>query len=147
MKASSEELIGRLPHQPPMRMVSEVIEASRDRARCRIRIDDTFCELWGDGESAELFSGIEMVAQTAAIAIGCEDDPGVAQSGMLVQTRRFERFRETVPKGVDLICEAKVDLGLEGSFALARGVVELDGTVVCEAQISLAIATGSEKGS
>lgn len=135
----SLSLISRLPHKPPMRMVEEVIKAASSEAVCALIVDQAFCERWGDREGADPYFAIEFAAQTAAIAIGCEDDAIAQQSGMLVQVREFAAKIDRVTVGSKVECRAKVDVGLEGSFAMARCEVVSGSELVCEVQLSIAI--------
>lgn len=138
----SERMIQRLPHRPPLRMISEVLEVERCRAVCVAEVDASLCSLWGDGRNAFAYVGVELLAQTAAIAIGCVDEEAGPQSGMLVQVRRLALLRQELPLGSKVRCEVAVDLGLEGRFAVARGECFLGDEKIVEAQLSLAIERG-----
>lgn len=136
----SLSLILKLPHKPPMRMVQEVLNADSSGATCSLTADGSFCERWGGKDFAYPYFSIEFAAQTAAIAIGCEDDEMQQQSGMLVQVREYQAMVETVPAGSKLLCRANVDVGLGGSFAMAKCSVTCDEVIVCEVQLSIAIS-------
>lgn len=141
MSANLNFLIEQLPHKPPMRLIGEVLEANAGGASCRIHVDEALCDMYGQGESMDSYACTEIIAQTAAIALGSAlAADGPQQSGMLIQVGKFQSYVSSVPKGADLRSEAHVELGVEGRVASVRGAVFLgDGRRVCEAKLTLAI--------
>ena len=138
MSEETRGLLSRLPHQPPMRLISEVVEVGPGSAVCRTQVDRVLCELFGDGESMDSYAGIEIIAQAAAIAAGGEAD-GKARSGMLIQVGRFSSIRARVPVGSVLVIRVSVELGMEGRVGSVNGEVFIDGSPVCSAKLTLAI--------
>lgn len=138
-----DDLIERLPHKPPMLMISAVLEASPSRVVAVARVSERLCQLFGDGERADAYCVIESLAQAAALSRGCYDSEPTPQQGMLVQVGRFDTSHATFERGAELRLEVDVDVGLGGSFAMASGRAMLDGTEVCSAKLSIAIGNGS----
>lgn len=134
-----DQLMRRLPHQPPMRMIDEILEASAEGAQCLARASQERCELFGDGSNLDTYAGVEMLAQTAAVALSVNGEGDKPGQGMLIQVAKFEAERPRVPRGSTLRCVCSVELGMEGQLGLAKGQVTLEGELVCEAKLTLAI--------
>lgn len=138
MSDEGETLLSRLPHQPPMRLINEVVAVGRGSAVCRATVGRELCQLFGDGQSMDSYAGIEIIAQAAAIAAGGEDQ-GTARSGMLIQVGRFSSTLARIPCGSILTSEVSVDVGMDGSVGSVKGELHLEGSPVCSAKLTLAI--------
>lgn len=135
-----DQLITQLPHQPPMRMIHAVLEASSERSVCLARVDQDLLRLWGDGAGVASYVGIEMVAQTAAIGLGIEGEGSRPLSGALVQVSHYEAVAATIAAGEELKVEAEIDQGLDGRYAVVRGQIRCgSGELIGVAKLSIAI--------
>ena len=139
MNQEAEDLIYRLPHKPPMRFVSETLEADASGATCKCIVNDDLCRLFGDGDTLDTYSGIEILAQTSAIALAFDSSDQKPHAGMLMQVGKFESFISRVPKNSILIATTKIEKGLDGRVIIAKGSISLKDKTVCQAKLSIAI--------
>jgi predicted hotdog family 3-hydroxylacyl-ACP dehydratase len=100
-----------LPHEPPMRLLDEILEAGDERVSgaLTIRRDSLFC----DGvNGVPAWAGMEYMAQTASLYSGIQDlrqgmRPGIC---LLLGSRRYRAERPFFPIGSRLRVVATLTL-------------------------------------
>ena len=125
-----------LPHRPPMRFLTSILQESAQGLTCMARIPDR-CALVTGG-SAPSVAAIEAAAQAAAAweALRRWRDAGVAapRIGYLVAVREVEFFSERIPADRDLLVSVcleaaapplthyRIEVSLEGML-VTRGTI------------------------
>jgi 3-hydroxyacyl-[acyl-carrier-protein] dehydratase len=141
MTASSDELVGLLPHLPPFRFVDSVDSCDpgqRCTARYRVTGDEPF--LAGHFPDNPVFPGViqlEALAQAGAVALLADE----RFAGRLPLFGGIEkaRFRRIVRPGDTLVMEVEMDrLSSRGGWGQGRASV--DGETACQARLLFAIA-------
>ena len=139
--ASSDELVGLLPHRPPFRFVDEVVDLvplERITARYRVTGDEAF--LAGHFPGNPIFPGViqlEALAQTAAIALLAHE----RYAGKLPLFGGVEgvRWRRMVTPGDQLTMAIEMDrLTARGGWG--EGTVTVDGKATCQGRLFFVIA-------
>lgn len=140
---AEDEIRQILPHRYPFLLVDRVLEWGERRVRALKNV--TYNEPFFVGHFPErpIMPGVlilEGMAQTVGLLVS-QEQPG--QSGYLVGVDRA-RFRRPVQPGDQIIYEAELERGREG-FYRAQVWATVEGTLVAEALLSVAIATGDRE--
>ncbi len=140
---AEDEIRKILPHRYPFLLVDRVLEWGERRVRALKNV--TYNEPFFVGHFPErpIMPGVlilEGMAQTVGLLVS-QEQPG--QSGYLVGVDRA-RFRRPVQPGDQIIYEAELERGREG-FYRAQVWATVEGTLVAEALLSVAIATGDRE--
>jgi 3-hydroxyacyl-[acyl-carrier-protein] dehydratase len=129
--------LSRLPHQPPMRLVDEVVEVMPGvSARCRrlTRADDWFFQGHFPGNPVTpAIVLVELLAQTGGLVVGGEG--GVLQ----LRVAAFGGFKFPAAAGPGATLEASARLaGRMGGLYKIEGEVTADGVIVAVGSVTLA---------
>ena len=126
-----------LPHQPPMRLVEEVVElVPGERAHCRrtTRASDFFFDgHFPDRPVVPAVILIELVAQAGGLAAGA----GATRDGAVLQLRVAAVGPFKFPAAVGPDATLDVEVRVVGSLA---GMFKVEGNVRCGREV---VATGS----
>jgi 3-hydroxyacyl-[acyl-carrier-protein] dehydratase len=140
--ASAPSLDDLLPHRPPMRFLTSILQQTADGLTCTARIPGT-CALVRGG-SAPATASIEAAAQAAAAweALRRWSNTGIAASrvGYLVAMREVAFFTGRIPADRDLL----VSVSLEGAappLTHYRFEVSLEGILLTRGTIATFLAT------
>jgi predicted hotdog family 3-hydroxylacyl-ACP dehydratase len=134
-----------LPHRPPMLLIDEIVEATRDRITCRTTIHPD-CVFARDG-AVHPSAMIEFVAQACAILAGItaarDGDP--AKTGLIVGCREVAFAVDSFAVGDQLEITAEKLIG-DKQLAAFTGAVRRGGAVCMTIQLSVVDAelAGSE---
>ena len=98
-----------IPHQPPMRLIDEVLFADDDTVRCRLTIRED--NIFYDSNIGGVYTwiGIEIMAQTVAAFAGIGKPGQAPKIGFLLSVRKYTHQREYFALGEELIISAKKD--------------------------------------
>ena len=142
-RTESDELLESMPHRPPMRLISQVISASEQKAVCRIIVGDN--NIPGFDETPIHWSiGIEDMAQSTALVRGASS--ANRRSGMVVSVREVHCGQAGFIKGEALDATATLDSRtLEAALFRCALVRTLTGETLMSAKI--AVACRQESGS
>jgi 3-hydroxyacyl-[acyl-carrier-protein] dehydratase len=128
-----------LPHEPPMRLVEEVVEIDPgERAICRrlTRLDDWFFQGHFPGNPVvPAIVLVELVAQTGGLAVGT----GRTRDPQPLRVAAFGPFKFPAAAGPGALLEATAQrIGAMGGLFKVEGRVTADGVLVAEGSVTLA---------
>lgn len=105
----TEKLQVIIPHQPPMRLIDELLFANSDTVKCRltIREDNIFYDPVINGVYAWI--GIEIMAQAVAAYAGAGKPGHAPKIGFLLSVRKYSHQRKYFELGDELIISAQKD--------------------------------------
>ncbi len=131
-----------LPHQPPMRLLEEVVEVtpgSRAVGRRRTRPDDFFFQGHFPGQPViPAIILVELLAQTGGLAVGAPAAGEKTRTGqMRVAAFGPFKFPAAAGPGVTLEAVARV-VGQFGGVYKIEGEVSADGKLVATGSLTLA---------
>ena len=132
-----DDLNKRLPHRPPMLMLTEILQQQADHIHCRsiIRADNPMLN------PQRLFpatAAIEPLAQAAGLLLG-EHSPGDAsRPGAIVQIKTFQAQPATIPVGTELRIHAHYQAG-SADAALFKGQVKCGEQTLLSAELLIAL--------
>jgi 3-hydroxyacyl-[acyl-carrier-protein] dehydratase len=129
--------LARLPHQPPMRLVDEVVEVSPGasaRARRRVRDEDWFFQGHFPGNPVvPAIVLVELLAQTGGLAVGGDGAP------LQLRVAAFGAFKFPAAAVPGALLEVTARLaGRMGGLYKIEGDVTADGVVVATGSVTLA---------
>ena len=133
-----------LPHQPPMRLVEQVVDVTPGvSARCTrvTRPDDFFFQGHFPGQPVvPAIILVELLAQTGGLAIGSPAAGGVGAAGKLaLRVAAFGGFKFPRAAGPGMTLEAVARVaGRMGALHKIEGEVTADGQVVASGSLTLA---------
>ncbi|MFP4169382.1 MAG: hypothetical protein ACLFSY_11155 [Desulfonatronovibrionaceae bacterium] len=123
-----------IPHKPPMLLVDELLECSGDEALVLAAPGPT--APFSDGRFLDRLAGIEMIAQAYAAyrAWQAQNEKKTLKTGFLVGVQRSSLQ--------DLPCSSPLEIRVKTvgefeEFAVAEGLVSLQGEALCEARLKL----------
>ena len=148
MEHQGADLVARLPHQPPMRLVEEVVELTPGmlaRARRVARADDWFFDGHFPGQPViPAIVLVELLAQTGGLAAAPDPLPPGRLSMRVAALNDF-KFPDGAGPGAVLEVTARV-AGRMGRLTKIEGQVTADGRVVASGAITLAEVTRADEG-
>jgi 3-hydroxyacyl-[acyl-carrier-protein] dehydratase len=140
MGSTGADLVARLPHQLPMRLVEEVVEiepGTLARTRRVARADDWFFNGHFPGHPViPAIVLVELLAQTGGLAAAPDPLPAGPLSMRVAAVTDF-KFPEAAGPGAVLEATARVT-GRMGRLTKIEGRVTADGRVVATGAITLA---------
>ncbi|VAW77150.1 hypothetical protein MNBD_GAMMA13-803 [hydrothermal vent metagenome] len=126
-----------LPHQGPMRMISQVLTHNSEHIHCNacIRADNPLLV----GACLPAYVGIELLAQASGLLLGARrqdtDTPG---PGAIVQIKSFRLQEADIPVGTTLHVRAYFEAG-NTEAALFTGEVLLNDQQILEGSLMIAL--------
>ena len=133
-----QDWLSLLPHQPPMRLVEQVVDVTPGvSARCTrvTRPDDFFFQGHFPGQPVvPAIILVELLAQTGGLAIG-----GAAEGKLALRVAAFGGFKFPRAAGPGITLEAVARAaGRMGGLHKIEGEVTADGQVVASGSLTLA---------
>lgn len=137
--ADLDRILAQLPHQPPMRLIDQLLAVDPGRSATALRRTAS-ADWFFDGH----FPGapvvpaivlIELIAQTGGVAAASL--PGVPLAGMRVAAVTGFKFPAAAGPDIDLIVTAEVK-GRMGPLVRVEGAVHAGGTLVASGAVTLA---------
>lgn len=143
MSADSSHLLAQLPHQPPMRLVEEIVEVVPGRlarAERLARAGDWFFDGHFPGNPVvPAIALVELLAQTGGLAIAA---PLGATEPIALRLASLNDFKFPAAAGPGALLQATAEVvGRLGSLIKVSGTVTANGTLVASGSLTLAEVT------
>lgn len=131
-----------LPHQPPMRLLEDVVDVTpgeRATGRRLTRPDDFFFQGHFPGQPVvPAIILVELLAQTGGIAVAAPS-PGAAPFILQLRVAAIGPFKFPAAAGSGMMLEARARVaGRMGSLFKIEGTVTADGLLVATGSLTLA---------
>jgi len=146
MSAGLDHLLGQLPHQPPMRLVEQIVEVVPGRSARAERVARA-ADWYFDGHFpanpvVPAIALVELLAQTGGLAIASAQP---ASQPIALRLASLTDFKFPAAAGPGAVLHAKVEVvGRLGALIKIAGSVTADGTLVASGSLTLAeVAPGS----
>ena len=135
-------LIDSLPHQPPMRLLDDVVDLSPGESavgRRLTRADDFFFQgHFPDQPVVPAIILVELLAQTGGI-VAAAPVQGQHASTLQLRVAALGPFKFPAPAGVNVLLEARARVaGRMGGLIKIEGTVTADGILVASGSVTLA---------
>src|SRR5438445_13149939 len=135
--------IDHLPHQPPMRLLEEVVEITRGESAVGRRItrpDDFYFQGHFPGEPVvPAVILIELVAQTGGIAAAAPPPGAPSAPPLQLRVAAIGPFKFPAAAGANTTLEARARVaGRMGGLIKIEGTVTADGVLVASGSLTLA---------
>lgn len=131
MECALDDLI---PHRAPMRLISDIVDATDRTATIRALVEPD----WplSDGQAADPLVLVEVFAQSAAALAGWKKrhEERLGGRGLLVGLRRSKLCPQPIPVGTELFCEVTLDTTVD-TYAVFRGRVRSADACLAELEI------------
>jgi 3-hydroxyacyl-[acyl-carrier-protein] dehydratase len=140
--------LAQLPHQPPMRLVDEVVTVEPGQRACcrrRVRVEDWFLQGHFPGNPVVPAMVLaELLAQTGGLAAASSQQVAASEPVALrVAAYGPFKFPAAAVPGVTLEAHARV-AGKMGALYKIEGEVRADGVLVATGSVTLARTRGPE---
>jgi 3-hydroxymyristoyl/3-hydroxydecanoyl-(acyl carrier protein) dehydratase len=149
MSADLDHLLAQLPHQPPMRLVEEIVDVVPGRSARAARVaragDWYFDGHFPDNPVVPAIALVELLAQTGGLAIAPSLETPVPISLRLASLQDF-KFPAAAGPGAVLEATAEV-VGRLGPLIKVSGTVTANGTLVASGSLTLAEVVPGSAGS
>lgn len=125
-----------IPHQPPMRLVDDLLFADSEAVICRlvIREDNVFYDKTINGIYAWI--GIEIMAQTVASYAGAGKPGQTPKIGFLLSVRKYAQHQQYFAIGDELIISAKKDF-LHENIGVFTCEIQVGGKLAASAILNI----------
>ncbi len=125
-----------IPHRDRMKLVEEVIDLNDEASVSASVVNDNW-PLYNEGSLNPIIL-IELVAQTAALAVGNKkiEETGKSISGWLVGVKTAAFLKNEVPLGTRLICEVRRKYD-RANYAVYTGAVKIGEDLIFETELQL----------
>lgn len=126
----------RLPHRPPMLMLTEVVQQQADSIHCRglIAADNPML----DNGQFPATAGVELLAQAAGLLLGERNAGDAGRPGAIVQIKTFQAEPLSIPVGSEPDIHARYQAG-NADAALFEGEVMLGDQTLFSATLMIAL--------
>jgi 3-hydroxymyristoyl/3-hydroxydecanoyl-(acyl carrier protein) dehydratase len=140
MSADLNHLLARLPHQPPMRLVEQIVEVVPGRSARASRVaragDWYFDGHFPANPVVPAIALVELLAQTGGLAIAA---PLHSSAPITLRLASLNDFKFPAAAGPGAVLQATVEVvGRLGALIKIAGSVTANGTVVASGSLTLA---------
>ena len=142
--ANEYSLTDLLVHEPPMRLLSELVSVDRDGACCTTIVSGNLPFIDEEGNLPG-WVGIELMAQTIAVWGGWQahNEQRDASVGLLLGARKYETSYETFPADTHLSISVNLVIR-DGNMGVFQCTISDNARVVARAQVNAFMPNDTE---